>query len=29
VRNGVGASDFERRLVGELLGERRVREISA
>jgi exonuclease SbcD len=29
VRNGVGASDFERRLVGELLGETRVREISA
>jgi DNA repair protein SbcD/Mre11 len=29
VRNGVGASDFERTLVGELLGERRVREISA
>jgi exonuclease SbcD len=29
VRNGVGASDFERQLVGELLGERRVREISA
>jgi exonuclease SbcD len=29
VRNGVGASDFERRLVGELLGETRVREVSA
>lgn len=29
VRNGVAASDFERRLVGELLGETRVREVSA
>jgi exonuclease SbcD len=29
VRNGVGANDFERRLVGELLGDVRIREISA
>lgn len=29
VRNGVGVSDFERRLVGELLTEATVREVSA